>query len=180
MDGESCVRKAYEYILNGDFEEAIAWFEQAIAAEPANPAFYHKCAVSCARSGKWSKAKVYADFAEKLEPDNEEYRYHSGVIQARLLLIEANGLLALSPPIMGEAASLLRQAVSLDPLYFDAIFTLALVYQSAGDLEEAYISAREALRLDPQHAAAKRLFGDIRRKRRFRAITSTFSRKKDR
>ncbi|OBR64798.1 hypothetical protein A7K91_04225 [Paenibacillus oryzae] len=180
MDGESCVRKAYEYILNGDFEAAIEWFEQAIAADPANPSFYHKCAVSCARSGKWSKAKVYADYAEKLEPDNEEYRYHSGVIRARLLLVEANGLLSHTPPLLGEAATMLRQAVTLDPLYFDAIYTLALVWQRAGDLEEAYVCAREALRLDPQHAAAKRLFGDIRRKRRFRAITSTFSRKKDR
>lgn len=180
MDGESCVRKAYEYILNGDFEAAILWFEKAIEAEPGNGGHYHKCAVSCARSGKWSKAKVYADYAEKLEPDNEEYRYHSQVIQARLLLAEAEVLIAHTPPLLDEAAVLLRRSIALDPLSFDSSYTLALVCQTAGDLEEAHAHAREALRLDPQHAAAKRLFADIRRKRRLKAITSTFTRKKDR
>ena len=52
MDGESCIRKAYEFIFNSDFEEAIHWFELAIEAEPDNASYYHKCAVSCARSGK--------------------------------------------------------------------------------------------------------------------------------
>lgn len=177
MDGESCIRKAYEYIFHSDFEGAIYWFEQAIAAEPENAAYYHKCAVSCARSGKWPKAKIYADVAEKLEPNNEEFRYHSQVIQSRLLLAEANSLFGKKNQALKEAAELLRHAVALDPLSFDAFYTLAMVCASEGLLDEAIEHAREALRLDSQHAAARRLFADISRKRRMERIRSTMRRK---
>ncbi|MEK3881424.1 tetratricopeptide repeat protein [Paenibacillus sp. PL2-23] len=177
MDGDTCIRKAYEYIFHSDFEEAIYWFEQAIAAEPGNAAYHHKCAISCARSGKWTKAKIYADMAEKLDPGNEEYRFHSQSIQARLLLAEVNGLLADTTPNMKEAAERLRLAVSLDPLSFDSYYTLAVVCQSDGLLDEAMEHAREALRLDPNHSAARRLFADISRKRRMQRIRSTMRRK---
>lgn len=177
MDGESCIRKAYEYIFHNDFEGAIYWFEQAIAAEPDNAGYYHKCAVSCARSGKWSKAKVYADVAEKLEPDNEEYRFHSQVIQSRLLLAEARSLIGEKPQDLKEVAELLRYAAALDPLSFDAYYTLAMVCASDGLLDEAMEHAREALRLDSGHSAARRLFMDISRKRRMERIRSTMRRK---
>lgn len=178
MDGESCIRKAYEYILNSDFEAAIYWFEQAIAAEPDNAGYYHKCAVSCARSGKWPKAKIYADIAERLEPDNEEFRYHSQLVRSQVLLAEANVLLARTPPLLMDAEDLLRQAAALDPIGFDARYKLAIVCQTRGYLDEALMHTREALRLDPQHAAAKRLFADISRKRRIERIRSSFRRGK--
>ena len=177
MDGESCIRKAYEYIFHSDFEGAIFWFEQAIAAEPDNAGYYHKCAVSCARSGKWTKAKVYADVAEKLDPGNEEYRFHLQTIQSRLLLAEADGLIAEAKPNLKEAAERLRHAAALDPLSFDAYYTLAMVCHSDGLLDEAMDCAREALRLDPNHSAARRLFADISRKRRMERIRSTMRRR---
>ncbi|WP_168119129.1 tetratricopeptide repeat protein [Paenibacillus sp. HB172176] len=173
MNGEECINKAYEYILMSDFESAIEWFEKAISLEPNNAEFYHKCAVSCARSLKWSKAKIYADAAEQLQPDNEEYRYHSGVIQSRLLLAEANLHLSTTPPELKEAAEKLIVAISLDPISFDAYYTLAMVYAEEGTLDEAIVHAREALKLDPQHAAARRLFADISRKRRMQRNRST-------
>ncbi|MDF2836950.1 MAG: Tetratricopeptide 2 repeat protein [Paenibacillus sp.] len=166
MDGESCIRKAYDDILRGDFEGAIHWFELAIEAEPDNAGYYHKCAVSCARSNKWLKAKQCADVACELEPDNEEFRFHAQFVHAKLLLEEANVLLALSPPKLLEAGEKLRQVVKLDPLSFDGFYTLAMIRYSEGDPEAALAHAREALLLDPQHAAAKRLFADIKRKLR--------------
>ncbi|MCU6708329.1 tetratricopeptide repeat protein [Paenibacillus sp. J5C_2022] len=166
MDGASSVKKAYELILQNDFEGAIYWFEQAIAADPGNASYYHRCAVSCARSEKWQQAKVYADTAEQMEPDNEEYRYHARVVQAKLLIIEVNHLLATEPPSWKDAEDLLMQAISLDPICFEGYYTLALVYGELGRLDEAAANAREALRLEPQHAAARRLFADLNRKRR--------------
>ncbi|MDQ6418203.1 hypothetical protein RB620_02015 [Paenibacillus sp. LHD-117] len=178
MDGESCIRKAYDYIFRGDFEGAIHWFELAIEADPGNAGYYHKCAVSCARSNKWAKAKEYAGAAEKLEPDNDEYRYHSQFIQAKLLLAEANGLLAESPPRLLEAGDRLGAAIALDPLSFDGYYTLAMVRFTEGELMQAHDLAREALRLDPQHSVAKRLFADINRKLRMKRIRSTLNRDK--
>lgn len=166
MDGESCIKKAYEFILNGDFEHAIYWFEQAIAEEPGNASFYHKCAISCARSGKWTKAKQYAKIALELEPDNEEYRFHLQTIDAKLLLTEAKLLLLNEPDKADDAIELLLQASKLDPLSLEAFYTLGVVYSSAGRLEEAAASAREALKLEPEHSSARALLADIRRKQR--------------
>ncbi|CAM3972105.1 tetratricopeptide repeat protein [Paenibacillus alkaliterrae] len=166
MDGESCIKKAYEFIFNSDFEQAIYWFEQAIAAEPENASYYHKCAVSCARSGKWTKAKQYAESALRLDPEQKEYQYHMQTVEASLLLSEADLLLASVPPRLSEAAELLKRVVVLDPLSFDAFYTLGVIYASLNQLEEAVVNAREAVRLDPSHSAARRLFADVNRKRR--------------
>lgn len=166
MDGESCIRKAYDYILHGDFESAIHWFELAIKAEPDNAGYYHKCAVSCARSNKWAKAKHYADTAIALEPDNSEYVYHSGLIRSRLLLEEAGALLATAPPRLLEAGEKLAEAIALDPLSFEGFYSLAMVRYTEGDYARAGELAKEALKLDPQHSAARRLYADARRKAR--------------
>lgn len=168
MDGESCIRKAYDDILRGDFEGAIHWFELAIEADPGNSGYYHKCAVSCARSNKWHKAKHYADVASGLEPGNVEFVSHAQFVQARLLLEEANLLLASMPPRLPEAGEKLQQAIKLDPISFDCYYTLGMIRYSEGDLEAAHAYVREALLLDPQHAAAKRLFADVKRKLRKR------------
>lgn len=170
MDGESCIRKAYEFIFNSDFEEAIHWFELAIEAEPDNASYYHKCAVSCARSGKWTKAKQYAEAALRLDPERKEYQYHAQTVEASVLLSEADALLVEVPPKLAEAAELLKRAASLDPLSMDAFYTLAVVYDSLDRLDEALANAREAVKLDPSHSSARRLFADLNRKRRLRRL----------
>lgn len=166
MDGESCIKKAYDYIWAADFEQAIYWFEQAIAAEPENAGYYHKCAVSCARSGKWDKAAEYARKAAELEPEHEEYRYYSITIDAKLLVLEADRLLDIEPSNPEEAIPLLEQAVEWDPLSFEAYYKLALSYRELGQLDKAVASAKEAVRLDHNHFAARRLFAELLRKQR--------------
>lgn len=166
MDGESCIKKAYEYIFNSDFEQAIYWFEQAIEADPENAFYYHICAVSCARSGKWLKAKQLAETAVELDTEHAEYKYHLQTIEAKLLLSEADFLLAKIPPKLNEAAELLEQASALDPLCFEAYYTLGVLYASRGQYDKATENAREAMRLDPSHSAVRTLFADVNRKRR--------------
>ncbi|MGO4107506.1 tetratricopeptide repeat protein [Paenibacillus sp. YAF4_2] len=166
MDGESCVKKAYEFILNSDFEQAIYWFEQAIAAEPLNASYQHKCAVSCARSGKWSKAHQYAKQAIELEGNHPEYLYHLHTIESRLLVSSAELKLAEEPSRYLDALPLLQQAAELDPLSFEAFYLLALTYSEMGRIEDSVVNAREAIRLNPGHSAARRLFADVNRKRR--------------
>lgn len=166
MNGEACIKKAYAFILTSDFEQAIIWFEQAIAAEPDNASYYHKCAISCARSGKWSKAYEHARKALELAEDEPEYIYHFQTIEARLQLSNAQLLLTQEPPALEEALLMLKQAVELDPLCFDAFYWIAMTYAELGQLDEAAVHAREAIRLDPGHSAARRLFADVSRRRR--------------
>lgn len=166
MDGESCVKKAYSYILNSDYEQAIYWFEQAIAAEPGNASYYHKCAVSCARSGKWSKAHHYAEQAVAMDTEHSEYVYYLHTIEAKLLVASAEQLLVNELPRYNDALPLLQQAADLDPLSFEAFYLMGMVYAEIGQLDAASVNAREAVRLDPGHSAARRLFADVNRKRR--------------
>lgn len=166
MDGEHCVKRAYENILNSDFEGAIYWFEQAIAIEPDNASYYNKCAISCVRSGKWHKARQHAERALQLDPDHVEYQFHLQMIDARIMLSDADVYLAQDPPDLDAALPLLKRSTMLDPLSFKAFYTLGVVYASLGLYDDAAESAREAIRLDPAHAAARTLFADVNRKRR--------------
>lgn len=168
MDGESCVKKAYEFILDGDFEGAIGWFEMAIAADPDNASYHYRCSISCARSGKWDKALECALKAAELEPGREEYAYHLRTVQARLLVIEFKAAVTGGPAEAAPAIELLKRAVELDPLCFEAYYHLASVYMAMNRFDEAVEYAREAHRLEPQHAEAGRLLAKARRKQRIR------------
>ncbi|MCQ6558005.1 tetratricopeptide repeat protein [Paenibacillus mendelii] len=166
MNGESSMKKAYEAILNGDYELAVMRFEEAIALAPQEADYHYKCSITCARSGKWPKALHYAEQAVKLNGDHEEYHYHLQTVQAKLLSQEAEALLAMTPPDSEGAITKLRLAVHLDPLSLEALLLLGALYESLADYEQAAEFAKEAIRLDPQHSAARRLYADVTRKGR--------------
>ncbi|WP_173275272.1 tetratricopeptide repeat protein [Paenibacillus sp. NEAU-GSW1] len=166
MDGESCVKQAYAFILNNDFEQAIEWFERAIAIEPDNAGYHYKCAISCARSGKWNKAHRFAKQAVELDASHTEYQYYLQTIEAKQLVLSAEQLIQSNPPQYEEALDMLNEAAELDPLSFEAFYFMAFVHAELGNLDTAVNNAREAIRIDPGHSAARRLFADIRRKRR--------------
>ena len=166
MDGDNQVRRAYESILQGDFEQAIRWFEKAIAADPDNPAYQYKCSITCMRSGKWARAVQHAEEAVRLAPGEAEYEYHLATVRARALTAAAEQELSSDAPDWSAAIGALKTAVELDPLLDDGFVLLAAAYGAIGSDEEAAESAREALRLNPQHGEAKRLFAEHNRKRR--------------
>jgi len=166
MDGDNQVKRAYESILQGDYEQAIRWFEQAIAADPDNPAYHYKCSITCMRSGKWARAMQHAEQAARLAPSEAEYAFHLATVRARTLAASAEQELASDKPDWGAAIDALKTAVELDPLLDDGFALLAAAYGALGNDKQAVESAREALRLNPQHGEAKRLFAEHNRKRR--------------
>ncbi|PZD93559.1 hypothetical protein DNH61_23355 [Paenibacillus sambharensis] len=166
MDGGQCVKKAYESILHGDYELAEIWFEQAVAAQPVNPEYHHKCSITCLRNGKLDKALRYAEEALRLDPDNGEWRFHLNTVRAQMLLKESAAILAADLPDYGIAIARLREATELDPLLDEGYLMLAAAYGTLRMYEEATRSAKEALKLNPQHAVARRLFADYNRRRR--------------
>ncbi|CAH1218315.1 hypothetical protein PAECIP111893_04393 [Paenibacillus plantiphilus] len=164
MDGDSSIKMAYEAILNGDFEQALARFEEAIALEPDNGDHYYKCSITCARSGKWQKALYYAEQAAALDPDQEERRYHLRTVQSMVLVMDAESLLTKNRQ-EEKAIALLREAITLDPLNLDALLILGAACLASKRYDEAAVCAREAIRLDPEHSAAQRLLSDVKRSR---------------
>ncbi|GGF88987.1 tetratricopeptide repeat protein [Paenibacillus abyssi] len=166
MERGSSVKKAYEAILSGDFETAIHWFEQAIRHEPGNADYHYKCSITCARSGKWPKALHYAEEAVRLQSDHEEYQFHLNTVKAKILVTEAVHAIEEKRLDLHHAISLLHDAVRLDPLNGDAYLLLGAAYGELSQFEEAADSLKEALRLDPQHAEARRLFTEFSQKRK--------------
>ncbi|UVI32420.1 hypothetical protein [Paenibacillus spongiae] len=166
MVGESSLKKAYEAILNGDYELAVLRFEEAIALEPQQADYHYKCSITCARSGKWQKAIYHAEQAVMLDSDHEEYNYHLQTVQAKQLVLESEALLGLSPPDSEGAIAKLRLAVNKDPLNLETFLLLGALYDSLAQYEQAAEFAEEAIRLDPQHSAAQRLYADVTQKQR--------------
>jgi tetratricopeptide (TPR) repeat protein len=166
MAGEEHVRQAYASILSGDYEQAIRAFELAIAAEPDNPAYHHKCSITCMRSAQWPKALRHAAEAVRLAPEQEDYRYHLASIRARIAAEEAKSELASADPDYESVIESLKAALEMDPLLDEAWLLMAAAHGALGRFDEAARAAREALRLNPAHGEAKRLFADYRRRHR--------------
>ncbi|MFC5448118.1 tetratricopeptide repeat protein [Paenibacillus aestuarii] len=154
MNGENQIQKAYESILGHDFEKAIEWFEKAIAAEPHNAAYHYKLSITYARSNKLHKAIEHATKAVELESGSETHRYHLKVLRARELAEQAHKELK-GAKQTERAIFLLKQALVLDPLFIEAYLTLAEVFASRRDYENAYKTVMEGLRLEPFHEIAK-------------------------
>lgn len=166
MDGDTCLRQAYEAIFAGDFELALSWFQQAIQIEPDNPAYYYKASITCARSGKHTQAMTYAQRAVDLDPEDKTYRLHLRMITSRQRMIDARNALSSKPPDIEKSIMWLREAVHLDPLSPEARLLLGIAYRMNRDYEKSLECLRDALQLNPQHEETKRLLHEVKAERR--------------
>jgi Flp pilus assembly protein TadD len=157
LNGEQYVQRAYEAILHNDFEQAVGWFEQAIAAEPDNAAFHYKLSITYARNNKLEKAFAHARLAAKLDPNNPQYTYHLQNLRAKELLKQAEPYFGKSPDQLYMAVELLKLAVALDPLQVNGFLMLAVAYAGLEEYVQAISAIRELLWLDPLHEIGQQL-----------------------
>ncbi|WP_051236524.1 tetratricopeptide repeat protein [Paenibacillus pinihumi] len=166
MDSKEKLRKAYESILYGDFEQAIHWFEQAIDSEPDNPDYCYRCSITCFRSGKLHKALAYAQKAVELDNSHAEYRYQLQMVEARLLAGKAARLMEQAEPDYEAALAALQDAYAMDPLSGEALLLMGIASGKLDRYADAVRSLRQLLKLHPQHEEALRLCREYSRKRR--------------
>jgi tetratricopeptide (TPR) repeat protein len=174
MDGETCLRQAYDAIYQGDFESAIFWFGQAIAIDPENAAYHYKGSITCARSGKLSLALTYALRSVELSPNDSTYQLNLRVIMGKQKILEARNLLSLPVPDIENSLEQLKEAVLFDPLSLEAKLLLGIVYRMKKEFKLAISSLRDALLLEPGQEEAKRLLHEVRTERR-RLIKQQYS-----
>ncbi|MET3209491.1 UNVERIFIED_CONTAM: Tfp pilus assembly protein PilF [Paenibacillus sp. PvR008] len=154
MKAEEYVQKAYQCILQNDFEQAVEWFEKAISAQPDHAEHYFRCSVTYARSGRIEQALGYAGDAVRLAPQQDEYVLHLHTLEARQQTEKARKMLDVdraTPQVRRDAILLLEQAIALDPLCGDAFMLLALVYAEMNEYKLAVQAAREAAALFPHN-----------------------------
>jgi len=160
MDGKQHIQKAYESIIHQDFEQAIEWFEKAVADEPINAFYRYSLSITYARSNKLNKAIEHAEEACRLAPTTENYLLHLNTLKAKHILLQTEQWLYKDHKRLGEAESLLKDAIQLDPLSLEALLMLALAYGLQERYNEAVQILLEASKLDPQHAEVSQLLAD--------------------
>jgi tetratricopeptide (TPR) repeat protein len=160
MDGKHHIQKAYESIINQDFEQAVEWFEKAVLDEPLNAFFRYSLSITYARSNKLNKAIEHAREACRLEPNTDNFKLHLNTLKAKRLLLKADQWLYKDHRRMDKAISLLKCAVILDPLSLEALLMLALAYGIQERYDEAVHILEEALRLDPLHLEVTQLLAE--------------------
>ncbi len=155
MDGQREIQKAYESILDNDFEQAIRSFEQAIELEPDNAEYHYKLSITYARSGRLPSALTHARKACDLEPAHDTYRFHHLHLQAVEMVQQAEKLTeAGGSRRLRMAEKLLQAAVRKDPLCLEAYLLLSAIYAEQGRYPQAASAVQEVLKLSPQHEAA--------------------------
>lgn len=166
MNQNDYVKDAYRAILRSDFTEAATCFEKAIAASPCDAEVRYRCSITYARSGRLDKAVEHALAAVKMNGSKQEYNLHLQHLQAMMLVNEAKRLLedeeagSLNPyhPI-----TLLKEAVSLDPLYGDAYVWLAIAHSRMNEHVQAISALKEVISLHPDDAGLRQLMKDLQK-----------------
>lgn len=166
MNGKQKIQKAYEAILNHDFEQAIDWFEQAINLEPNNAAYHYKLSITYARSNKLTLALKHAEQARQIDSSKDEYRFHLKHLKAKQLIYKAERYFDHTEAHLRIAISLLQQARTMDPLAAEAFLLMGLAYAELKEFDRASAAINEVLKLDPQHDIAKKLILEYESKRK--------------
>jgi tetratricopeptide (TPR) repeat protein len=164
MDGEEQIKKAYESILLHDFEQAVEWFEQAIAINPDNAAFHYKLSITYARSNRLNKAIEHANLAVRLDGDEEYYRFHLQHLHAKELIQQAERYFTEPEEQVWMAISLLKQAILLDSLCLEAFLLLGHAYSLVKEYGPAIQAIQELIKLDPQHELGSKLLQDYQQR----------------
>ncbi|WAH35139.1 tetratricopeptide repeat protein [Alicyclobacillus dauci] len=115
---ERFMNSAYAYLYIGDYDEAKAAFERAIAEDPDNPEPYFHASITAHRSGFYDEARRLAERAVSLCPEYPIYRSHLGRIMASKWF-EAGKRAHIAGDIRG-ALSLYGKALDADPLHLEA------------------------------------------------------------
>ena len=142
-----CAHSNLGYALNeqGRHDEALDALDQAVAIDPESAAAHSNRAHSFNSLGRYEEAEAAARKAVALEPENA--------------LFTGNLLVALKAlNRTEELVATLGTQVAEDP-QADAYAMLSDAYNGLGRHADSVDAAREAIRLDPEHAPAHSMLG---------------------
>ena len=139
--GELCFQVGNFYRLGGMYDEAVTWYERALAAKDPKPEYYRSLATALAAKGDFKAAVEMMKKAVALEPAYPDYHNDLGAAYFK------DGK-------HDEAMAEFNEALRLNPRYANAHNNLAFVYRKKGKYQEAEKEIEQAIQLDPEHAIA--------------------------
>jgi tetratricopeptide (TPR) repeat protein len=156
VKGNGKIKKAYFSIFQGDYEQAIEAFKEAIQIDPNNSSYHYKLSITYARSNKLDLAIDAAEKAHSLDPEELKYKIHLDTLHSRDNCRKAEELL-LDPAQTVHAITLLKLAVRLDPINENGYLLLGLAYAKLEQYSQAIKYLQMLLKLDPEHVLGKQL-----------------------
>jgi len=141
LDDTYYVRAGGEFRRQLDYENAIRWYQKALAINPKNVEALVQLGDCLVRQRKFSEAKPY--FTQAIEIDPKSRRGHEGL--GNVLAEEGK---------FSEAVAHFRAALRIDPRFAIAHFRLGVLLMDTGNREEAKLHLAEAIRLDREDPRA--------------------------
>jgi tetratricopeptide (TPR) repeat protein len=137
----NCLGKAYEKI--GDPAHALVLYRASVEVEPRYPQSQFNLAMSLFDYGDTAQGLQHLQAAAALEPRNPDIQYDLGIYFAQ----HASWL---------DARQCFSNSVALRPRFAPAHGSYASALANLGEFAQAAAQWREALRLQPDNAAAKK------------------------
>ena len=178
VGGNACLARARRLVQNGDYAGAIEEFTMALEAFPDDPVVHFEMGTACVHAGRPESAKAQFEEALRLKDDLVKARVSLGLLLAsqnkldqaveqfrRALtqtpddaLLRVKLAMALTKSgRFDDAIKHCRRAAELAPSITDIHVLWGMALMGRAQPGQAAIRFREALRLDPQNARARRM-----------------------
>ena len=187
---QSDVRLGYTALINGQYDTALGFYERASKSEPTSVLALLGRGTAYQKLGREEDARAAYEAALKIDPQNREALTNvTGLIgqtqpeEALKRLIDLEGQYANFSPIpaqigltyakMGNAAAAieyLRRAITLTPDAPMYHYNLAVIFDRAGQREQAIASYKEVLDLTDSRNVTGLSRVDIQRRLEFLAV----------
>ena len=130
----------FELIQQGNYEEAIEQFDEALSLDPQYAAAYNNRGTAYDDLGLPTRAIQDYDDAIRLNPQYADAYYNRGITYNNV------------PGQRGRAIQDFDEAIRLDPQHKEAYGNRGSIYTILGQPERAIEDFDEVIRLDPQYA----------------------------
>jgi len=151
-DGPDLAEAYFQFVrartleLNGQWEEALQAFDEALALDPTNSSIYSEIAFAYYARNDGGAAIDYAERAILMDPDNLDAHRLLSDVYTRLLARSDSGL---SREMADMAIHEWEEVIRLDPTDRAVYLTLGRLYRVIGDSERAAAVYRDFLRVEP-------------------------------
>ncbi|MFX1351440.1 MAG: tetratricopeptide repeat protein, partial [Promethearchaeota archaeon] len=146
----------FAYILLGEKEKAIAFFQKAADINPDDAGIWTSIALYHAERGEYKKAMKYLEKSLEIDPEFTEAWNFQGLGYADL-------------GDLGSAVESFQRATKTNPRFGDAWYNLGWTYGRLGNYTKAIECYKKVLKIDPNHSIAKKaLEEDLRRHPKYR------------
>jgi tetratricopeptide (TPR) repeat protein len=139
VSAEEWFAKGNACVSSGEFNEALACFEQLISMRPLDPAVYNNLGSTLVRLKRFSEAVERYRQAARLAPDSADIQHNLGCTLEQLRWLD-------------QAVVCYREAVRLNPRLDGSWNNLANCLQGLGQFQAAEEAYRQAILIAPEVA----------------------------